>query len=216
MTDTTLAEAPPRPRRTLTASPAMRARLGLVEVEAPPLEPALRENGGGAISPKPDRKAEVDPSPATGLAEEKAARLAEVRQVEALLRERWPVAFCVPRPPLAIGIHKQVLELETRGKLSQAVTVLGSRGPAADAYFLASDTIDPVVLGRFMHWWVRRTDYLDAVAHGEPRRNLDGSPAGEPDEPQRREAARQVYGARAEVVLARIAARRAAEREPAT
>jgi hypothetical protein len=31
MTDTTLAEAPARPRRTLTASPAMRARLGLVE-----------------------------------------------------------------------------------------------------------------------------------------------------------------------------------------
>jgi sRNA-binding protein len=71
----------------------------------------------------------------------------------------------------------------------------------------AGDAIDSVVLGRFMHWWVRKWDYLDAIAHGEARRNLDGSPAGEPDEPQRREAARQVYGARAEVVLARIAAR---------
>jgi sRNA-binding protein len=60
-----------------------------------------------------------------------------------------------------------------------------------------------------MHWWVRKWDYLDAIAHGEVRRNLDGSATGEPDEPQRREAARQVYGPRAEVVLARIAARRA-------
>jgi hypothetical protein len=73
---------------------------------------------------------------------------------------------------------------------------------------LASDAIDPVALGRFMHAWVRKWDYLDAVAHGEARRNLDGSPAGEPDEPQRRKAARQVYGAqRFEAVLARIAAR---------
>ena len=93
-----------------------------------------------------------------------------------------------PDDPLAYStlarfkIHKQVLEA-------------------------AGDAIDSVVLGRFMHWWVRKWDYLDAIAHGEARRNLDGSPAGEPDEPQRREAARQVYGARAEVVLARIAAR---------
>jgi sRNA-binding protein len=53
----------------------------------------------------------------------------------------------------------------------------------------------------------QRSDYLDAIAHGEPRRNLDGSPAGEPDEAQRRQAAGEVYGARAEQVLARIAAR---------
>jgi sRNA-binding protein len=151
----------------------MRARLGLVEAPPPPADPppAVRSENGGTVK---TAKPELDP--------EKAARPAAVRQVEALLRARWPVVFCVPRVPLAIGIHKRVLEV-------------------------AGDAIDPVALGRFMHWWVRKWDYLDAIAHGEARRNLDGSPAGEPDEPQRREAARQVYGARAEVVLARIAAR---------
>jgi hypothetical protein len=185
--DTLLKDAPARPRRTLTSTPKMTAaaqRLGLVE--APPPDPK-----GMGVTPIPsppppptNETPQSDTAPGQVVdPEEKAARQAAVRQVEALLRERWPVAFCVPRPPLAVGIHKQVLEL-------------------------ASDAIDPVALGRFMHWWVRRTDYLDAVAHGEARRNLDGSAAGEPDERQRREAARQVYGARAEAVLAWIAARR--------
>lgn len=159
---------------TLVASPAMQAaaqKLGLVEVE-----PKRVDETSTVSSAESSSSLSVT-------AEEKAVRLAAVRAVEALLRSRWPVVFCVPRVPLAIGIHKQVLEL-------------------------AGAAIDPVALGLFMHWWVRKWDYLDAVAHGEARRNLDGSPAGEPDEPQRREAARQVYGVRAEAVLVRIAARR--------
>ena len=170
MSERTTLDETSRSRRTLTASPAMRARLGLVE--APPDETAATVEAISVTT------------------EEKAERRAAVREVETLLRERWPVVFCVPRVPLAIGIHKQVLEA-------------------------AGGDINPVALGRFMRWWVRCPDYLDAVAHGEVRRNLDGSPAGEPDEPQRREAARQVYGPRAEAVLARIAARRAAEAEAA-
>lgn len=41
---------------------------------------------------------------------------------------------------MAIGIHKQVIEA-------------------------AGGDINPVALGRFMRWWVRCPDYLDAVAH---------------------------------------------------
>ena len=93
------------------------------------------------------------------------------------------MAFCVPRPPLAVGIRQAIIEL-------------------------AGDAVDSAQLGRFLSWWTQQSDYLDAIAHGEPRRNLDGSPAGEPDEAQRRQAAGEVYGARAEQVLARIAARR--------
>jgi hypothetical protein len=182
--------AAPPIRRTLTASPAMRARLGLVEAPQDPSPAAPSKNSTGGEIPKPELPALIESGKAVGsdhkaaVDPEKAERRAAVRQVEALLRARWPVAFCVPRVPLAIGIHKQVLEL-------------------------AGDAIpDPAVLGRFFYGWVRKWDYLDAVAHGEARRNLDGSPAGEPDEPQRREAARQVYGAqRFEAVLARIAAR---------
>jgi hypothetical protein len=208
MTDTTLVtEAPPRPRGRLTASPAMfnaAQRLGLVEVEAPVVQPpaepppsaARIRNGGtaktdkpelpelpeGEVLPKPPKpnKAEVDP--------EKAARLAAVRQVEALLCECFPEAFRTPPPPLAIGIHLQILDI-------------------------AGDNIDAKALGWFLQYWTRKPGYLDAIAHGEPRRNLDGSVAGEPDEQQRRAAAAAVYGRRAEAVLARIAARRAAEME---
>jgi sRNA-binding protein len=100
-----------------------------------------------------------------------------------MLRERWPVVFCVPRPPLAIGVRERILEV-------------------------AGDAVDSAQLGRFLSWWTQRSDYLDAIAHGEPRRNLDGSPAGEPDEAQRRQAAGEVYGHRAATVLERIEARR--------
>jgi hypothetical protein len=92
----------PAPRRTLVASPAMRARLGLVE--APPAAPS---------DDPMDHKTATEPlvisQKATGEGfnpAEKAARLAAVREVEALLREHWPVAFCVSRPPLAVGIRE--------------------------------------------------------------------------------------------------------------
>ena len=93
------------------------------------------------------------------------------------------MAFCVPRPPLAIGIREQILDV-------------------------AGTEVNAKALGLFLAWWVARSDYLDAIAHGEPRLNLDGSPAGEPDEAQRRQAAGEVYGPRADAVLARIEQRR--------
>jgi hypothetical protein len=51
------------------------------------------------------------------------------------------------------------------------------------------------------------SDYLDAVAHGEERRNLDGTPAGVPTPDQQSSAAITVYGqARGAVMLAKIRA----------
>jgi hypothetical protein len=40
--------------------------------------------------------------------------------------------------------------------------------------------------------WTRRKNYLEALARGEPRRNLDGSLAGEPKEPHRQLAAKRL------------------------
>jgi hypothetical protein len=108
-----------------------------------------------------------------------------VRQkIEALLRERFPAAFCgPPRVPLAIGIHRQILD------------VVGS-------------DISKEELGSFLGWWTLRWDYLDAIAHGEMRRNLDGSLADAPAAEEQRSAAKVVYGLRADEVLARIEAQR--------
>jgi hypothetical protein len=183
--------APRRELRTLTASPKMRARLGLVE--PPPANPIK----GACIiqAPSPPKP---EPAPQPDRKPRSRGRGVYDPAIDAMLRERWPVVFCVPRVPLAIGVRERILEAAGDAPCS-------GQGQA----------IDPMALGRFLHWWCNRPDYLDAVAYGELRRNLDGSPAGEPDEPQRREAARQVYGARAEAVLARIAARRAAEMEAA-
>jgi hypothetical protein len=74
---------------------------------------------------------------------------------------------------------------------------------------VAGGEVDAKALGLFLGWWVARSDYQDAICHGEPRRNLDGSAADTPTEAQRRQAASQVYGARAEAVLRRIAERQA-------
>jgi ProQ/FINO family len=181
MTDTTLVEAPARPRRTLTASPAMLAaaqrRRAAIEAPPAPVPKAKPE------APKPDPAPVAVAAPKADHKPRWRGRGVYDPAIDALLRERWPVAFCVPRPPLAVGIRDQILA--------------------------AGLEVDAKALGLFLGWWVARSDYQDAICHGEPRRNLDGSPAGEPDEAQRRQAASQVYGARAEAVLRRIAERQA-------
>jgi len=48
----------------------------------------------------------------------------------------------------------------------------------------------PTDVNIFLRWWTTRPDYLEAVARGEPRRDLDGVIAQEP-EPGHREHARQ-------------------------
>ena len=96
-------------------------------------------------------------------------RRAAAHKLLSLLRERFPAAFRVPRPPLAIGIHRQILEV-------------------------AGPEIDRHELGRFLKWWCSRHDYLNALAHGEARVNLDGSAAGAPTEEQQLQAARRLKG----------------------
>ena len=181
MMDELVKEAPPRPRRTLTASPAMLAaaqrRRAAIEAPPAPVPKAKPE------APKPDPAPVAVEVPKADRKPRSRGRGVYDPAIDAMLRERWPVVFCVPRPPLAIGVRERILEV-------------------------AGDAVDSAQLGRFLSWWTQRSDYLDAIAHGEPRRNLDGSPAGEPDEAQRRQAAGEVYGHRAATVLERIEARR--------
>ena len=173
-------DAAPRVRKTLTASPAMRAaveKLGITPAPAPPPPEAV------PIPPPP-----VDPLEAEARAARKAARRAALARVEAVLSAHFPAVFTRPAVPLAVGIHQAILAA-------------------------AGDVITPQELERFLRHWTRQPGYLDALAHGEPRRNLDGSPAGEPDEAQRRAAVKQVYGDRSERVWARIEQRRKAAEE---
>ena len=178
--DTLSKEAPPV-RRTLTASPAMLAaaqrRRAAIEAPPAPVPKAKPE------APKPDPAPVAVEAPKADRKPRWRGRGVYDPAIDAMLRERWPVVFCVPRVPLAVGVRERILEA-------------------------AGGDIDGQALGLFLAWWTQRSDYLDAIAHGEPRRNLDGSPAGEPDEAQRRQAASQVYGARAAQVLRRIEARR--------
>jgi sRNA-binding protein len=82
------------------------------------------------------------------------------------------------------------------------------RGVHKEILELAGDDIDEAELGRFFRWWTQRFDYLDAIAHAEPRLHLDGSPAGVPTPDQQCSAAITVYGqARGAVMLAKIRSR---------
>jgi hypothetical protein len=155
-----------------TAKPVAKAGSQASSPTKPVVQPAK--------SPPPP--AAADPEAAAAKAARQAERAAALRRVEVQLRERWPAVFCTPRPPLAIGVHRQILEV-------------------------VGDDIDEAELGRFFRWWTQRFDYLDAVAHREERRNLDGSPAGVPTPDQQCSAAITVYGKeRGAVVLAKIRA----------
>ena len=92
-----------------------------------------------------------------------------------LLSEVFPEVFSLPAVPLAIGIHNQILAV-------------------------AGDSIDPDELGAFMRYWTTCWSYRTAVWRGVPRRNLDGSPAGVPTIEQRNDAARQLWGERAQLI----------------
>jgi hypothetical protein len=84
-------------------------------------------------------------------------------QVSALIwtvQERYPATFCKPPVPLAIGINAEMEREWPR----------------------------PVVQGLF-RFWTRTTAYLEAVAAGEMRRDLTGTPT-EPATEEQRAAAR--------------------------
>ena len=92
-----------------------------------------------------------------------ARRRQQTREVLALLRARWPEAFAAP-VPLALGIIKEI-----RGGLGET-------------------HVPAMQLGRALHFWTSGPGYLAAVADGRPRRHLDGTEAGEPDEGHRQHA----------------------------
>lgn len=78
-----------------------------------------------------------------------------------------PECFRVPSPPLAVGIHRQILEVD--------------------------DSIDPRELGVFLRYWCSRNGYKLAIWRGDPRLNLDGSVASVPTIAERNCAGRSVY-----------------------
>ena len=84
--------------------------------------------------------------------------------LEALLRELAPAVFNDQTPPLAVGIDVALIALLT-------------------GEFEAS------VIARFLADWTRRSAYLAVVARGDVRRDLDGCPAGAPDDAARTFAA---------------------------
>ena len=74
-----------------------------------------------------------------------------------MLRELAPAVFNDCPPPLAIGIDVALIAL-LAGEFEAAVV----------ACFLAD--------------WTRRTPYLEALARGDVRRDLDGCPTEAPDD----------------------------------
>lgn len=85
-----------------------------------------------------------------------------------LLRQVFPETFPISPVPLVLGIRCQIVDV------------------ACDDAFQCED------VAAVLRHWTRRQDYIAAVARGEPRRNLDGSLAGEPKEPHRQLAAKQM------------------------
>lgn len=74
-------------------------------------------------------------------------------------RERWPQVFTKP-VPLAVGIYKSIrTALQADGK-----------------------ELDEKTVGICLHCWTKQSRYHYAILRGEPRRNLDGSEAGVPDD----------------------------------
>jgi sRNA-binding protein len=80
----------------------------------------------------------------------------------------FPETFSTPPVPLAVGIRRQIVEV------------------ACDDVFTWED------VAAVLRLWTRRQDYIEAIARGEPRRNLDGSLAGEPHEQHRQFAAKKL------------------------
>ena len=97
-------------------------------------------------------------------------RQRRVREARAELRRRWPEAFTTP-VPLAIGVDK----------------LIRAEMPEMTAMRLKE------VLGP----WIYSVAHLRAVAAGVEHINLDGSPAGVPDEEQRAQAVEELRKRRA-------------------
>jgi hypothetical protein len=152
----------------------------MATLTAPAAARAVAKERGLVRPPKPETLA-----PTETKGSEKQIRIAQRREQERIAREHlWPLlskvfpeVFRLPAVPLAIGIHNQILDV-------------------------AGDSIDPRELSTFLRYWVSRWSYLQAVWRGEPRLNLDGSVAGSPTIEQRNDAARRLWGDRAQQIAA--------------
>jgi sRNA-binding protein len=150
----------------------------MATLTAPAAARTAAKERGLVSPPKPETLVPTEPK-----GSEKQIRIAQRREQDRIAREHlWPLlnkvfpeVFSLPAVPLAIGIHNQILDV-------------------------AGDSIDTTELGAFMRYWVSRWSYLTAVWRGEPRRNLDGSVAGSPTIEQRNNAARRLWGGRAQQI----------------
>ena len=152
----------------------------MTTLTAPAAARAVAKERGLVPPPKPETLVSTETK---GF--EKQIRFAQRREQQRIARDHlWPLlskvfpeVFSLPAVPLAIGIHNQILDV-------------------------TGDSIDPRELSIFLRYWVRRWAYLQAVWRGEPRRNLDGSVAGSPTIEQRNDAARKLWGDRAQQIAA--------------
>ena len=121
------------------------------------------------LVPTPEQK-----KAARWIAEQEAARLARlarataIRELTEYLMETYPATF--PRPPaapvpLAIGIHRAILDAVRERCSNNTLKV-------------------------FLKRWTDKVWYLEALAAGEPRRNLDGTLSGDLSEAEREVAAK--------------------------
>jgi sRNA-binding protein len=111
------------------------------------------------------------------LADERDRRARDHKRIRQLVRDLGITVFDT-YSPLAVGIHAQLAEL------------------------LAGEA-DAVAIARFLRHHTSRIPYLEAIARGEPRRDMNGIEAEPPTEDQRQYATRG---------LAIIAKRKAAKR----
>ena len=142
-----------------------------------PTPPAKKPDPPAAkpAAPKAAKPAKPVPTPeqkaARVIAEQEAARLARataIRELTEYLMETYPATF--PRPPaapvpLAIGIHVAILDAVRERCSNNTLKV-------------------------FLNRWTDKPRYLDALVAGEPRRNLDGTVAGDLSEAEREVAAK--------------------------
>lgn len=180
---------------TLTASP--RARLAAVqrglavpqieanrtpvsEVRTPDMPTEVKSPDCGELAePKPVVRSPDDHPAVPSNKQRKRAEFLQRQRAARdhlwpLLSARFPLVFKLPAPPLAIGIHKAILE----------------------ATAAAADEVDPRELSRFLRFWTTRWSYLRVVHRGEERCNLDGSAVGAPTVAERNDAGRRLWDER--------------------
>jgi hypothetical protein len=154
----------------LTAGPAIRAAAFArgIAATAPDLE--CRGAPWGTHQPADPETAAENARREAQWHAQKAAHRTERLALLALLRDCGCQVFDRPQP-LAIGIHTELRAL------------VGDAVPAA-------------VIKDLLRRWVSGAAYLAAVAEGQPRVHLDGSPAGAVSEDHRQHAATQLAAMR--------------------